>query len=77
MQQKEKSSINKIGGGLSPITRGRYQADFNRTTQEIAYHIEIRDSVKDPETKTIQQEIIDKRIKHLAKLEEKLRDNQN
>jgi len=52
--------------------RRRYEIDFFRTTQEIAYAIEIRDSTTDPDAKAREQRIIDRRVEHLKKLEKKM-----
>jgi len=52
--------------------RRKYEDDFYRTTQEIAYAIEIRDFTKDPDAKAREQRIIDRRVEHLKKLEKKM-----
>lgn len=73
MQQNEKqSSTGKVGRGLSTIALGKYTADFFKTTEEIAYHCEVRDSINDMDSKAREQNIIDKRVKHLEELEKKL-----
>jgi len=73
MNAKEKqSSTRKIGRGLSPIAHGRYSKDYNRTTEQMAYHCDIRDLSNDPDTKAREQHIIDNLSKHLGHLEEKL-----
>ena len=74
MNAKDKeSSTRKIGrGGISPIATGRYNADFHRMTEQIAYHCDIRDTCADPDDKAREQRIIDSCAKRLTKLEEKL-----
>ena len=67
------SSTGKVGRGYPTITQGKYQEDFNRTTEEIAYHIGIRDLTTCKEQKEIEQRIINKRVKHLEELQEKMR----
>ena len=52
--------------------RRRYEEDYFRTTQEIAYAIDVRDSTNNPNLKAQQQSIIDKRVAHLQKIEQKL-----
>jgi hypothetical protein len=68
----KENSTRKIGGGLSPITYGRYSSDWRKTTEEIVYHCDIRDSSTSPEAKAREQRIIDKRVAHLRELEKKL-----
>jgi len=73
MQEKQKeSSTGKIGGRLSPIARGRYISDFYRTTEQIAYHCDVRDSCTDTDSKAREQRIINSCVKHLSELEKKL-----
>ena len=73
MQQKEnESSTRKIGGGLSPVAIGRYTEDYHKTTAQIAYHCDIRDSCTDPDDIAREQRIIDSCTKHLAELERKM-----
>lgn len=71
-QNKKQSSTGKVGRGLSTIALGKYTADFFKTTEEIAYHCEVRDSVSNEESKAREQNIINKRVKHLEELEEKM-----
>ena len=66
------SSTRKIGWGLHPIARGRYISDYNKTTEQIAYHVDLRDSVKDRDAKAREQRIIDSCTKHLQEIERKL-----
>jgi len=70
---KKNSSTGKVGRGYPTITQGKYQEDFNRTTEEIAYHCTIRDLTTCPEQKKVEQQIINKRVKHLEELQEKMR----
>jgi len=74
MQQRDKeSSTRKIGRGLSPVALGRYTADFYRTTEQIAYHCDIRDSCTKPDDIAREQRIIDSCTEHLEELKEKIR----
>jgi len=70
---KKNSSNGKMAGGFPSIAQGRYAEDFNMTTAEIAYHCDIRDLTQCPEQKEIEQSIIDKRVKHLEELQEKMK----
>ena len=64
------STGNKWGASQ---TQTKLHLEFNRTTEEIAYHIGIRDLTTCKEQKEIEQRIINKRVKHLEELQEKMR----
>jgi len=72
-QEENSSTGNKWGGLLKSQTLTKLEKEFNLTTEEIAYHIGIRDLTTCEEQKEIEQSIIDKRVKHLAELEEKMK----
>ena len=68
--KKNSSTGNKWGASQ---TQTKLHLEFNRTTEEIAYHIGIRDLTTCEEQKEIEQSIIDKRVKHLEELQEKMK----
>ena len=54
-------------------TLTKLEREFNLTTEEIAYHCSIRDLTTCPEQKQVEQRIINKRVKHLEELQEKMK----
>ena len=71
--KKNSSTGNKWGGSLKSQTLTKLEKEFNLTTEEIAYHIGIRDLTTCPEQKEIEQSIINKRVRHLEELQEKMK----
>ena len=62
-----KVPVERQGGGLSNIARGRYEKDRQRVKEEIQYYIDY--PYDDPET---QERILAQRKKRLVFLEKKL-----